>query len=1135
MTEDLTPTTTSRPPGNGHRQGVTRRQFVVGAGAGAAFLGANLLLGERVRGAFAKLANAREAEAASDPLHEPENVIHTTCLGCHAHCDIKAKIYDGVLVKLDGSPYGPNGRLPHLPYETPCTEEAPLDGKMCLKGQSGIHVLYDPYRITKVLKRAGKRGENKWTTIPFDQAIDEIVNGGHLFQHVPGEENRYVEGLKDIWALQDAEVSKEMANDVLKILAAPQGEEKSKAVQQFKAKFSNYKGRNWLDVLIDPEHPDLGPKNNQLLWMGGRVQYGREAFSLRWMYGAFGSPNWVNHCTVCGGSHRCGHAIYAMHYDNEEGKFLNTPKKTGVCYCSCDFLNTEFLMLFGMNPFESNYGPTHLTQRLVDGMVSGKLTLVVVDPRMSKTAARAHKWVPIIPSTDGALIWGMIRWVLENERYDLRFMTNANKAAAKADGEPSWANGVYLVKIEDDGPGLFLRAEEIGLDDTNKLVVIQEGQPVAVDPNDEENPVEGELFYDGWVEGNGNRFRVKTGWQLVQEYALSRTLEQWSSNCGVDVDTIVWLATEFTSHGKRAVADGHRATSTNSWGALNTLALDYLNSLVGNMDWKGGLSKGGGSWDFKGSKEGQPFDVNGKLHPGKLTHFGIPLTKQHSMRGMGYHDYAYENTTLFEGYPAPRPWYGPANWGVYQEALPAAAAGYPYKIKALYLACWGTPVAATYGAQPQIDVIADVEKLPLFFANDIVIGETSMYADYLFPDVSYLEELQVSKWPSSNLPHKANPIRQPVVAPVVDTCQVFGQEMPIGMEAVHMAIAERLGLPGHGKDGFGPSDDLVHADQYYLRQAANVAFGDKADGHDSVPDASDEEMGIFKKARRHLPPSVYDYERWQTAVGPQLWRKVVYILNRGGRFEDFDKAYDGDLLAHRLENVTTVYNEMTAQIKHPGTGKRLPGIGEWRPIQDFLGRDVFEMDKAAGYEFVLVTGKLVGGSNYRGVPAYYWILETLPENYVVMHKDDAARLGLEDGDLVKLVSASNPEGMWDLKNGRRYPVGGKLKNTVGIRQGVVFVSYHYGHWAYGSNDVMMDGQLVKGDPRRGTGINMNAVCRLDPHLKDVAPSDPVGGQSSIPTRINVVRMTDEDIDLLRQHQPGVLLTEGISKTYLGGL
>src|SRR6266511_2974450 len=63
---------------------------------------------------------------------------------------------------------------------------AKVDSAICPKGQAGHQGAYDPYRIRKVLKRAGKRGENRWTSIPFDQAVDEIVKGGKLFAHEIG-------------------------------------------------------------------------------------------------------------------------------------------------------------------------------------------------------------------------------------------------------------------------------------------------------------------------------------------------------------------------------------------------------------------------------------------------------------------------------------------------------------------------------------------------------------------------------------------------------------------------------------------------------------------------------------------------------------------------------------------------------------------------------------------------------------------------------------------------------------------------------------------------------------------------------------------------------------------------------------
>jgi len=84
-------------------------------------------------------------------------------------------------------PFDPFPSVPHLPYRTSPGSVNTMDLAICPKGQAGLQTVYDPYRITKVLKRAGKRGEGKWITIPFDQGIEEIVNGGFLFKNVPGK------------------------------------------------------------------------------------------------------------------------------------------------------------------------------------------------------------------------------------------------------------------------------------------------------------------------------------------------------------------------------------------------------------------------------------------------------------------------------------------------------------------------------------------------------------------------------------------------------------------------------------------------------------------------------------------------------------------------------------------------------------------------------------------------------------------------------------------------------------------------------------------------------------------------------------------------------------------------------------
>jgi anaerobic selenocysteine-containing dehydrogenase len=152
-----------------------------------------------------------------------------------------------------------------------------------------------------------------------------------------------------------------------------------------------------------------------------------------------------------------------------------------------------------------------------------------------------------------------------------------------------------------------------------------------------------------------------------------------------------------------------------------------------------------------------------------------------------------------------------------------------------------------------------------------------------------------------------------------------------------------------------------------------------------------------------------------------------------------------------------------------------------------LGRPI--EDKA--FDLTLITFREITMTKSRTI-SDYWLLSLLPENAVLVNPVDAERYGLEDGDLVQVLSASNPKGEWLLGNGRRKPLIGKVKITEGIRPGVIGFALGYGHWAYGSEDIIIDGEVIKGDPRRGRGIHLNAAMRVDPVLGNTALSDPVG-------------------------------------------
>ncbi len=1041
---------------------VTRRDFLKTSafvGGATAVAGTVPWTIDRVTGKLAPAA--LPAEAAAYPLNKPESVIYTVCLNCHTACNIKAKIQDGVVVKVDGNPYCPMNLLPHLPEETPLAEAAKVDAKLCPKGQAAVQVLYDPYRLRKVLKRkpGTGRGEGKWETIDWDQFVAEVVDGGDLFGEGP------VAGLKDIYKLRDPDLAKVLAADAAAVASGelPLG--------KFKASH-----RDHLDLLIDPDHPDMGPVNNQFVFLGGRIEHGRKELAKRFTYSGFGSTNFFLHTTICEQSHHIGYAEMTR----------NLSKGKGNTHMKPDLLSSEFVIFFGTGAFEANFGPTPMAETVTDSLVRHNFKYAVVDPRLSKTAAKAWRWVPIAPGTDGALAMGMIRWIIETERYDKAYLETPSNAAAKAKGEITSTDASHLVRLDDM---VFLTPEDAGLERPNNeegepeehVFVVMTADGPALHTDAETGSLDGEFRVNG--------IRVKPVFQLLKERSEELTLEQYAEIGGISPGVIEELAREFTSHGKKAGAEFYRGPVQHTNGYYNAQALVTLNVLIGNTNHRGGMTTGGSHWHEDGSKAGAPFPKSVVTSaPGGLKSFGIHVNREKA---------TYEKSTLFEGYPAKRPWY-PFTSELYQNIIPSAAAGYPYPIKALMIVK-GSPVLASPAGHKQIEMLRDKGKIPLVIACDIVVGETSMYADYILPDLTFME-----RW---GAPHTTpavlttvSKVRQPTAPPMTDIVTVDGEEMPISMDAFLVAVGKRLGLAGFGKDGLGRGFDLNRPEDYYLAMFANLAFGDKEDGSEQLPGADEEEMRIFREARRHLPAAVFDEEKWKRAVPPELWPSVVYLLNRGGRYAAAEKAYKGEWIAKQWKDSWHLYVERVAKGRHSLTGERFDGLPRVEPILDAGGNEIDDSD----FDLTLLTYKEIVGGQSRTHGAAWLQTAVLPENYILINRADAEARGLADGDRARIVSASLPNARVELGDGRTYEVAGRVKVVEGIRPGAVSVSWSYGHWAYGSNDVEVDGQVITGDRRRASGIVPNPAMRVDPLLGDVCLTDPIGGSSSFfDTRVRV--------------------------------
>lgn len=233
--------------------------------------------------------------------------------------------------------------------------------------------------------------------------------------------------------------------------------------------------------------------------------------------------------------------------------------------------------------------------------------------------------------------------------------------------------------------------------------------------------------------------------------------------------------------------------------------------------------------------------------------------------------------------------------------------------------------------------------------------------------------------------------------------------------------------------------------------------------------------------------------RWKSVAGDDLWPHAVYVLNRGGRFQSYAKAYKDGQLSNKYGKMVGIYFDKLVSTKHSMTGD--PYVGHAHYIdgpRDCTGQMID--DRSLGFDLTIITYRHIAHTKSR-TPGNYWLQAVYPENFIEIASTDAKRLGLKNDDLVKVTSATNEEGVWHLSKTWQKPMTGRVLVREGIRPGVAAFTLGHGHWAYGASDVVIDGIVVAGDPRRATGIHANAAMRVDPVLKNTGLVDTVGGSA----------------------------------------
>ncbi|MDY3114475.1 MAG: molybdopterin-dependent oxidoreductase [Sutterella sp.] len=935
-------------------------------------------------------------------------VANLQCLGCWTLCGLRARVdyQANRVLRVTGNPYHPLSSENFFGFNQPIEKsEVMLAGESgyamrstaCARGAALVEGLTSPYRLTQCLKRVGKRGEGKWKTISFEELVKEVVEGGDLF----GE--GHVDGLK---AIRDVETP------------------------------------------VDAENPDYGPKANQLLVTFAGPE-GRQPLLKRFANGAFGTINFGSHGSYCGLSYRAGSgAVLNDLNNNAHGK--------------PDWEHAEYILFMGTSPAQSGNPFKRQARQLAEGRVRDGFKYTVVAPRLelsTSVAVSDDEWVPVKPGGDLALALGMLRWIIENERYNEGYLTLPSEAAMKAAGGVSYANATHLFMVDVIQGDKKRLGELYGQALTEALLT-------GTAPNAEDKVTEnydivkcaetGELkaakdcakatlYVDQRVTlKDGTVVRVKSAMTLLKESVQKKTINAYAKLSGVPADTIVRLAKEFTSHGTKASAITHGGTM-HSTGFYTAWAILMLNVMIGNMNKKGGMSIGGGK--FKDFGPGPRYNL--AAFPNMVKPKGTNLARSKRF---------YEKSSEFKRlvaagknpYPARAAWY-PFVGGQLSEMITSALQGYPYPLKA-WISHMTNPVYGIPGMQHYVEQLKDPKKLPLIIAIDAYMNETTALADYIVPDVHAFESWGFST-PWAGVPSKTSTARWPAVAsPNVKT----SEGDTVGMEAFIIAVAKAMQLPGFGENAIQDKEKkgyaLNRAQDFFLRAAANIAF----DGKEPVQDASDKDITLTGVTRI--------MDDLKATLKPEEVLKVANVYAKGGRFAPKASAWDGDNLTGQWKACLQVWNPDVARARNYHDGKPYHGCPTYFEAQFADNVPVEKRYPKKAWPFELMSFK---SNVMNSMTGHLLRLHNVkPEGIVAMNLKDAKKLGIKTGDTLLITTP-----------------GGKAKATVmaidGVMSGTIAIEHGYGHTGLGASSYVIDGKAVEGNPALARGINLNDLGLVD--------------------------------------------------------
>ena len=282
----------------------------------------------------------------------------------------------------------------------------------------------------------------------------------------------------------------------------------------------------------------------------------------------YGSPNKVGYGDTC-----FANGLTVGLSSIIGGKLDTGVPSQGTSAISSDYENAKYGILLQRNP-----GGGLVTHAWGNMFGRGKLNgmkLTVVDPRKPSEAGESDtEWLPIRPGTDSAFLLGLMHEIFENKYYDSEYLLK-------------YTNADMLINIE---TGLPVLTRSLEKESKGKKVTISD-YLVASDKSNKfkSETKDSNLFGQFFVEIDGQTVTCKTAFQLMIDSCKEYTSQWAEKECSVSAKAIKDCAKKLNLAKPACFIDRGYRSERYASSLREKMLITQINVLMGSYGQKGGV------------------------------------------------------------------------------------------------------------------------------------------------------------------------------------------------------------------------------------------------------------------------------------------------------------------------------------------------------------------------------------------------------------------------------------------------------------------------------------------------------------------------------------------------------------------